>query len=79
MKVKIYFGDDLFAIRAPRDIQFQQLHDKIRERLKISANEAISMFFKDESNGEKPPLMSNADLDYALNRSDKLIVFVEYT
>jgi bud emergence protein 1 len=77
MKVKIYFGDDLFAIRVPRDIQFQQLHEKIRDRLKIGLTDVISMFYKDESSGEKPALMSNSDLDHALSRNEKLVVFVE--
>lgn len=77
MKVKIYFGDDLFAIRVPRDIQYQQLHEKIRERLKISPGEEITMYYKDESSGERPALISNNDLDFALQRNDKLIIIVE--
>jgi len=36
------------------------------------------MFYKDESSGEKPGLMSNNDLDFALQRNDKLIIYVEY-
>jgi len=78
MKVKIYFGDDLFAIRVPRDIQYQQLYEKIRDRLKINSGEDIAMFYKDESSGERPSLMSNNDLDFALQRNDKLIIIVEY-
>lgn len=78
MKVKIYFGDDLFAIRVPRDIQYQQLYEKIRDRLKISPEEEIAMYYKDESSGERPSLMSNNDLDFALQRNDKLIIIVEY-
>lgn len=77
MKVKIYFGDDLFAIRVPRDIQYQQLYEKIRERLKISPGEEITMYYKDESSGERPALISNNDLDFALQRNDKLIIIVE--
>lgn len=77
MKVKIYFGDDLFAIRVPRDVQYQQLYEKIRDRLKIPAGEDIAMFYKDETSGEKPGLMSNNDLDFALQRNDKLIIYVE--
>ena len=77
MKVKIYFGDDLFAIRVPRDIQYQQLYEKIRDRLKINPGEEIALYYKDESSGEKPGLMSNNDLDFALQRNDKLIIFVE--
>ena len=78
MKVKIYFGDDLIAIRVPTDIQFQQLYEKVRERLKIPEREEIALFYKDEASGERPGLLSNNDLDLALQRNDKLIIYVEY-
>ena len=78
MKVKIYFGDDLIAIRVPTDIQYQQLYEKIRDRLKIPPGEEIALFYKDESSGDRPNLISNNDLDIALGRNDKLIIYVEY-
>lgn len=78
MKVKIYFGDDLIAIRVPTDIQFPQLYEKIRERLKIPPGEEIALYYKDEPSGERPGLLSDNDLDMALNRNDKLIIYVEY-
>lgn len=77
MKVKIYFGDDLIAIRVPTDIQFQQLYDKISDRLKIPQGDEIALYYKDEPSGEKPNLMSDNDLDIALSRNDKLIIYVE--
>ena len=77
MKVKIYFGDDLIAIRVPTDIQYQALYEKIRERLKIQSNEEIAISYKDESSGETPGMLSNNDLDSALQRNDKLILFVQ--
>lgn len=78
LKVKVYFGDDLIAMRLPTDVQYQQLYDKIRDRLKIPQGEEIALFYKDESSGERPGLMSNNDLDFALRRNDKLIIYVEY-
>ena len=78
MKVKIYFGDDLIAIRVPADIKFQQLHDKIRDRLKIPQGEDIILSYKDEGSGDRPALISNNDLDTALNRNDKLVIYAEY-
>jgi bud emergence protein 1 len=78
MKVKIYFGDDLIAIRVPTDVQFPQLVEKIRERLKIQPDEEIALFYKDEQSGERPGMLSNNDLDFALQRNDKLILYVEY-
>lgn len=78
MKVKIYFGDDLIAIRVPTDIQYPQLYEKIRDRLKIPQGEEIALYYKDETSGERPGLLSNNDLDFALRRNDKLIIYVEY-
>lgn len=78
MKVKIYFGDDLIAIRVPTDIQFKQLYEKISDRLKIPQGDDIALYYKDEPSGEKPNLMSDNDLDIALRRNDKLIIYVEY-
>ena len=79
MKVKIYFGDDLIAIRVPTDIRYQQLYEKIRDRLKIPQGEEIALYYKDEQSAERPNLMSNNDLEYALRRNDKLIIYVEYS
>jgi bud emergence protein 1 len=78
MKVKIYFGDDLFAIRVPRDVTYQALYEKIRERLKINPGDEIAMYYRDDSSGERPSLMSNNDLEFALQRNDKLVIIVEY-
>lgn len=78
LKVKVYFGDDLIAMRLPTDVQYQQLYDKIRDRLKIPQGETIALYYKDESSGERPSLISNNDLDFALRRNDKLIIYVEY-
>lgn len=77
MKVKIYFGDDLIAIRVPTEIQYQALYDKIRDRLKIPAGEEIFLSYKDEGSGNRPNLISDNDLDIALSRNDKLIIYVE--
>ncbi|GKT45385.1 protein scd2/ral3 [Colletotrichum spaethianum] len=77
MKIKLYFNGDLIAIRVPTDIQFQQLYDKIVDRLKIPVGEEIQLFYKDEPTGDKPNLMSDNDLDYALQRNEKLLLYVE--
>lgn len=78
MKVKIYFGEDLIAIRVATDIQYPQLYEKIRERLKIPQGEEIALSYRDERSGEKPNLISDNDLDRALQNNDKLIIYVDY-
>lgn len=77
MKVKISYGDDVIAIRVPTDIQYQELHDKIRDRLKLPVGEELVLSYKDEASGEKPALMSNNDLDFALGRNEKLMIYVD--
>ncbi|KAL7786335.1 hypothetical protein V8C37DRAFT_295966 [Trichoderma ceciliae] len=77
MKIKMNYNGDLIAIRVPTDIQYQQLCDKVRDRLKVSPAEQVQLFYKDEPTGEKPRLTDDADLDYALERNEKLMLYVE--
>ncbi|KAI1853140.1 hypothetical protein JX265_011421 [Neoarthrinium moseri] len=74
-KVKLFFNGDTFVIRVPSDTNFQQLYDKIRERVKV--NGELQLFYRDESSGDKLNLMSNNDLNYALDHNEKLVIFVE--
>jgi bud emergence protein 1 len=77
MKVKMYYSGDLIAIRVPSDVDYPQLCDKIRDRLKLSPDDQLQLFYKDEPTGNKPSLVSNNDLDFALQRNEKLVLFVE--
>ena len=77
MKVKLSYGDDMIAIKVASDISFSSLYDRIIDRLKIPPGEEIQLSYKDEPTGDKPPLMSNNDLDTALQRNDKLLLYVE--
>jgi bud emergence protein 1 len=77
MKVKMYYNGDLIAIRVPTDIQYQQLYDKIRDRLKVQAGQQIQISYKDEPTGDKLGMMNNNDLDFALQRTEKLLLYVE--
>ncbi|GAP92795.1 putative bud emergence protein 1 [Rosellinia necatrix] len=76
-KVKIHFNDDTFLIRVPGDTNFQQLYEKIRERTKVTSGEQIQLFYRDEASGDKLNLISNNDLNYALDHNEKLVIFVE--
>lgn len=77
MKVKIKYNGDLIAIRVPNDVQYAQLYDRIRERLKVPAGDQLQLFYQDEASGDKPNLMSDNDLYYALQRNEKLMLFAE--
>ena len=77
MKVKMYFNNDLIALRVPTDVTFKQLQDKIRDRLKLSPAEQLELFYKDEPTGDKASMLGDNDLDLALQRNEKLLLFVE--
>ncbi|KAK3986536.1 protein scd2/ral3 [Cladorrhinum sp. PSN332] len=77
MKVKLSYNGEIVAIKVPSDIAFGTLYERITERLKIPLNEPMQLSYKDEATGDKPPLMSNNDLDIALQRNEKLLLYVE--
>lgn len=74
MKVKVFFQDDLIAIRVPSDISVQQLKEKLMDRLKI--HDGMSVQYKDEPSGTYVDLISDGDLDTAIQRNSKLTLYV---
>lgn len=76
LKIKVSFQDDLFAIRVPSEIGFQQLKDKLQDRLKVQ--EDVMIKYKDEPTNEYVDMLSDRDLDMALSRNQKLTLFVGY-
>lgn len=76
LKIKVYFQDDLIAIRVPNDISFQQLKEKLRDRLKVE--EDIILSYNDEPSNGRAELLSDYDLDVAIQRNPKLQLIVGY-
>ena len=76
LKIKVNFQDDLIAIRVPSEISFQQLKDKLMDRLKVQ--DEIIIQYKDESTNDCIDMLSDRDLDMALKRNQKLTLFVGY-
>ncbi|KAL4787579.1 hypothetical protein BJX76DRAFT_301233 [Aspergillus varians] len=74
LKVKVFFQDDLIAIRVPGDINAQQLKEKLKDRLKI--NDEIVVQYKDEPSGTFVELVDDNDLDTAIHRNSKLTLYV---
>lgn len=74
MKVKVFFQDDLIAIRVPSDINLQQLKEKLTDRLKIG--DGIVVQYKDEPSGTVVDLNNDGDLDTAIQRNSKLTLVV---
>jgi bud emergence protein 1 len=74
MKVKVFFQDDLIAIRIPSGVSMQHLKDKLSDRLKIQ--QAIIVQYRDEASGSYVDLVSDQDLENAMQRNTKLTLFV---
>ena len=69
IKIKVLFLEDIIAIRVPSDITFQQLRDKLRDRLKI--NDDIAMQYRDEATNALKDLDDDNDLETALQNNPK--------
>lgn len=76
MKIKVFFQDDIIAIRVAQDISFAALKDRLVERLKV--NEEIAVSYKDETSGEVCEMRTEADLDRALGKGGKLVLVVGF-
>lgn len=74
MKVKVFFQDDLIAIRIPSGVSLQHLKDKLCDRLKIQDD--ILVRYRDETSGSYVDLVSDQDLESAMQRNTKLTLFV---
>ena len=76
LRIKVFFEDDLIAIRANAEISFSELKEKLKSRLKVQ--EDIVIQFKDEPTGTYAELNNEQDLDLALSRNPKLTLYVGY-
>ena len=76
MKIKVFFQEDIIAIRVPQDITFTALKDKLIERLKV--NEDIVIQYKDEPTNNYMDLENDDNLDVGLQRNPKLTLYVNY-
>ncbi|PHH75815.1 hypothetical protein CDD80_2034 [Ophiocordyceps camponoti-rufipedis] len=77
MKIKVRFNDEVFAMRVPKDVQYQDLHDKIRDRVKAVPGEQIQLFYHDDMSGVLQILQSDLHLVNALQRQEKLTILVK--
>jgi len=76
MKVKVFFQDDIIALRLPQDVVFAALKERLIERLKV--NEEILIQYKDEPTNSLIDLENDDNLDVALQRNPKLALYVSY-
>ena len=74
LKVKVFFQDDLIALRVSNDVTFQQLVEKLHQRLKVEDDLIIQ--YRDEPSGDFVDMQSDNDLNIALQRNHKLTLRV---
>ena len=74
LKVKVFFQDDLIALRVSNDVTFQQLVEKLHQRLKVEDDLIIQ--YRDEPSGDFIDMQSDNDLNIALQRNHKLTLRV---
>lgn len=73
VKVKVHYQDDLIAIRLPQDIPFAQLQERLEQRLDTKLS---CVQYRDESSGEYYDILSDHDLNTAMQRNPKLVLSV---
>lgn len=82
IKIKVYYRDDLIALRVPADTTFAALVQKVRERLHVddaSGGDRLVLRYRDEPSGGQLVLLgSDTDLDEALRRNAKLGLYVGF-
>ena len=76
MKVKVFFQDDIIAIRVPQDITYSALKEKLIERLKLQ--DEFTIQYKDEPTNTLIDLENDDNMDVALQRNPKLTLYVNY-
>ncbi|MCJ1440207.1 MAG: bud emergence protein 1 [Stictis urceolatum] len=76
LKIKVWFEDECIAIRVPADINFDQLMQKIQDRLKV--DDQLLIQYKDEPSGGERLMSNDEDLDTALQRNARLQLYVGY-
>lgn len=73
VKIKVFHEDDLIAIRVSNAIPFNQLSDKIAERLGLEPDQIV-LLHKDEISGEMVELRNSDDFLKALGNKVKLVL-----
>lgn len=71
VKVKVFYQDDLIAIRVPSDIDYATLHDRLCERLGV---EALSLLYKADD-GVRVVISNDEDLGGAVFGKNKLVLY----
>lgn len=75
IKIKVFYKDDLIAIRVPSDIPLDELTRLIGERLQT--DKALGLKFKDEVSGDPMFINSSAEFKTLLSGREKIVLYAE--
>lgn len=73
IKIKVFYEEDLIAIRVAHDIDYEQLCEKLKERL---SGTWTTISFKDESNNTWHQVDNHRVFRDLLQKSDKIVLYV---
>ncbi|KAK9369208.1 protein scd2/ral3 [Lipomyces kononenkoae] len=74
LKIKVFYQEDLIAMKVPVDIEYSQLENKLHERLGSSN---LTFYFQDEQSSQHYLLRSDEDLAVAVSNSSKLVLYAQ--
>ncbi|KAI9704856.1 MAG: bud emergence protein 1 [Candelina mexicana] len=74
LAIKVFYQDEAIKIRVPSDFGFQQLKEKLQARLGVG--DGIQLQYRDEPTNALYNLLSDNDLDVAVQRNSKLTLYV---
>jgi bud emergence protein 1 len=74
VKIKVFHGDDLIAIKVPSNIAFKSLVDRVADRLAL---QHVVLLYKDEATGAVAELRNEHDFLSALGNREKLVLLAQ--
>lgn len=74
VKIKVFYGDDLIAIKVPSNIAFESLANRVADRLGL---QDVVLLYKDEATGTVSELRNEHDFLNALGTREKLVLLAQ--
>ncbi|KAK9460964.1 uncharacterized protein V1516DRAFT_674600 [Lipomyces oligophaga] len=74
LKIKVFYQEDLIAMRVPSDITYDQLENKLQERLGSSN---LLFYYQDENSGRHCELTNDEEFANAVGNGTKLVLYAQ--
>ena len=81
LRFKIYWQEDTIVMRFPQDMTFQELIDRLRQRVRAPNAAKLSLKWEEQPSKELHDLVNDQTLDDAINRNmgQQVRVYASYT